>query len=43
MTVALIIILVVIGLAVLYAIVAYNGMVSGRNRWMRPGAASTCS
>ena len=32
MTVALIIILVVIGLAVLYAIVAYNGMVSGRNR-----------
>jgi LemA protein len=32
MTVALIIILVVVGLVVLYAIVAYNGMVSGRNR-----------
>ena len=32
MTVALIIVLVVVGLAVVYAIVAYNGMVSGRNR-----------
>src|SRR4051812_40817787 len=32
MTVALIIVLVVIGLIALYAVMAYNGMVSGRNR-----------